>query len=182
MLIKEVLQTEASPDTVKGSFTRDLVTSKLWLINELGKIKSEFDNIYILGSWYGNMSILLLAPSQTAVKFRKAINVDRDQSRIDQGQELAKKLGVDDKIETMVKDVNDLDFRQVTDLSAVINTSVNDMDSMTWFDNIPAGTVVALQSRESLENFEFTKKLYSGEKDLEDPETKYTRYMVIGIK
>lgn len=182
MLIKEVLQTEASPNTVKGSFTRDLVTSKLWLINELSKIKTKFDVIYVLGSWYGNLSILLLAPSQTSIKFKKIINVDRDADKIEQGQQLAKKLGVDDKIETMVKDVDDLDFRQLTDSSVVVNTSVNDIDTTSWFEHLPIGTLVALQSRDSLENFKFTKKLYTGEKDLEDPETKYTRYMVIGIK
>ena len=57
------------------------------------------------------------------------------------------------------------------------------MKNEGWFDNIPKGTLVALQTRdEDLDQFKFTKLLYSGKKDLRDPETAYTRYMTIGIK
>jgi hypothetical protein len=50
---------EFSPLTVQGSFENGLILNKLWLIYELQKIQDQFSTIYILGSWYGNMSILL---------------------------------------------------------------------------------------------------------------------------
>ena len=50
---------EFSPPTLRGSFESGLILNKLWLIHELKKIKDQFSTIYVLGSWYGNMSILL---------------------------------------------------------------------------------------------------------------------------
>jgi hypothetical protein len=171
---------EFSPDTRAGSFTEDLVISKLWLIKEVEKIHNEFNTIYVLGSWYGNLSLFLL---HKHIKFKKIINVDIDRDSLATGQKLAKKLGVSDKIEPMKKDANTLDYRQAVSPSLVINTSCNDMDNEGWFDNIPEGTLVALQTRDNtLDEYDFSKVLYQGERELTDPETEYTRHMVIGIK
>ena len=172
---------EFSPSTLAGSFTYDLITCKSWLISEVSKIHKDFNSIYVLGSWYGNLSLFLI--NKNNIKFDRIINVDINRKVLSTGNKLAKKLGIDDKIEPMIKDANDLDYRQATAPSLVINTSVNDMKNDGWFDNIPSGTLVALQTRdEDLNEFKFTKLLYSGEKDLKDPETAYTRYMTIGIK
>jgi len=172
---------EFSPSTLAGSFTDDLITCKSWLISEVSKIHKDFNSIYVLGSWYGNLSLFLI--NKNNIKFDRIINVDINRKVLSTGNKLAKKLGIDDKIEPMIKDANDLDYRQATAPSLVINTSVNDMKNDGWFDNIPSGTLVALQTRdEDLNEFKFTKLLYSGEKDLKDPETAYTRYMTIDIK
>ena len=172
---------EFSPSTLAGSFTDDLITCKSWLISEVAKIHKDFNSIYILGSWYGNLSLFLI--NKNNIKFDRIINVDIDRKVLSTGHELAKKFGIDDKIKPMVKDANELDYRQATEPSLVVNTSVNDMKNEGWFDNIPKGTLVALQTRdEDLDEFKFTKLLYLGKKDLRDPETAYTRYMTIGIK
>lgn len=172
---------EFSPNTLKGSFTDDLVVSKLWLLSEVGKIHKDFNSIYILGSWYGNLSLFLL--DKNHIQFKKIINVDIDKKVLNTGHELATKFGVADKIQPMVKDANDLNYRQAKPLSLVINTSVNDMENKGWFDNIPNGTLVAIQTRdEDLDQFKFTKVLYSGSKKLKDPETSYIRNMIIGVK
>jgi len=55
-----MLMNEVSPDTIEGSFSNDLVLSKLWLIRELKRMQPTFGTIYILGSWYGNLSLLML--------------------------------------------------------------------------------------------------------------------------
>ena len=171
---------EFSPSTLIGSFTEDLIISKLWLINEIKKIHNEFNTIYILGSWYGNISILLIS---RYIKFKKIINVDINRKVLATGQALAKRLGIDKKIEPMVKDANTLDYRQAVPPSLVINTSCNDMENSGWFDNIPSGTLVALQTRgDTLDEYKFSKTLYTGQKHLTDPETDYTRLMKIGIK
>jgi hypothetical protein len=171
---------EFSPNTLAGSFTEDLVISKLWLIKEVEKIHKKFNTIYVLGSWYGNLSLFLL---HKHIQFKKIINVDIDKKSLVTGQKLAKRLGVADKIDLMIKDANTLDYQQAVSPSLVINTSCNDMDNAGWFDNIPKGTLVALQTRDdTLDEYDFSKVLYQGERDLTDPETKYTRHMVIGIK
>ena len=172
---------EFSPNTLKGSFTDDLIISKLWLISEVSKIHKDFNSIYILGSWYGNLSLFLL--DKNNIQFKKIINVDIDKKVLSTGHELATRLKVADKIQPMVKDANKLTYQQVKPPSLVINTSVNDIKNNGWFDNIPKDTLVALQTRdEDLDQFNFTKVLYSGSKQLTDPETSYVRNMMIGIK
>jgi hypothetical protein len=94
----------------------------------------------------------------------------------------------------MLKDANDLDYQQVDDRSVVVNTSLTDMKGRSWFDRIPPGTLIVLQGRDHVVNrnfysakdiqkrFPLSQVLYSGELNLEDPETNYTRYMIIGKK
>ena len=163
---------EFSPKTLSGSFTEDLIISKLWLIKEIEQIHNKFNTIYILGSWYGNISILLI---NKYIKFKKIINVDIDQQALTTGQMLAKKLGIDKLIEPIVKDANTLDYQQAIPPSLVINTSCNDMENDGWFDNIPTGILVALQTRDgTLDEYKFSKVLYTGQRRLTDPETNYT--------
>lgn len=175
--------TEFSPNTLKGSFTKDLVLNKLWLLHELKKIKDHFSTIYILGSWYGNMSLLL---AKSDIKFDHIVNVDTDAHAVETGQQIAKQMGMSDQIEPMVKDVNKLDYRQLDRDGLVINTSCHDMENQGWFDHIPAGVIIALQSRSDVEddlsNYKFSKILFQGSINLTDPETEYTSLLKIGIK
>ena len=57
MRLKQI--TEASPLTVEGSFTPDLLISKLWLWEELSRVLDRLDiqqvnAVYVLGSWTGS--------------------------------------------------------------------------------------------------------------------------------
>lgn len=99
MLIKE-----ASPDTLIGSFTPDLIMSKLWLLYEVSRFNKTFDTIYILGSWYGNLSLLLF--QQHEITFRRIANVDERKEKLETGEILAQRLGISDKIIPMAKDAN----------------------------------------------------------------------------
>ena len=174
---------EFSPLTLSGSFHRGLVFNKLWLIHELEKIQNSFSTIYILGSWYGNMSILL---AKSSIEFDHIVNVDADRQAVATGYKIAKLMNVDDKIEPMVKDANELDYRQLDSQGLVINTSCHDMSNQGWFDNIPRGIIVALQSRDDVDDdltgYKLSRTLFEGTKQLRDPETKYTSILKIGIK
>lgn len=180
---------EASPDTIEGSFTDDLIKSKAWLAKHVLKIMQDqkidhFNTIYVLGSWYGNMGMFL---HNSPIKFDKLINVDIDKEAVEVGKRLSDKMGIDN-IEHMVKDVNRLDYRQIKEPSLVINTSANDMEGTNyWLMEIPEGTLVAIQSREGpLELFDkrypLSETLYLDKLDLKDPEEPYTRYMKIGVQ
>ncbi len=97
-------------------------------------------------------------------------------------------------VEYMLADSNKLDYRQLGDRGLVINTSLTDMPGRSWFLNIPEGTLVAMQARDQdpgqqfnntqdiVDRFPLSKVLYHGRMQLRDPETEYTRYMVIGRK
>jgi hypothetical protein len=183
---------ESSPATPEGSITDDLLYSKIWVVQTLKKLnKTNFSTVYILGSWYSNMSIVL---DRLGISADKIINVDKNKKRVEIGKKMVNNANVEANIEHMVKDVNLLDYRQIDQNSIIINTSVLDIDGTGWWDNIPKGTVVVLQSRNETNNtpheklsdlendFPMSKILFKDTVQLEDPETKYHRFMIVGIK
>jgi len=183
--------TESSGYSLQGSFTRDLIVSKVWLLTELAKIAPAVGTVYILGCWYGNMSLYMnLLPM---IKYTNIINVETNQDMLDQSESMHDHIGATN-VEHMYKDANDLDYRQLGNAGVVINTSLTDMDGTDWFRHIPDGTLVAMQARDRdpgnqfespediLAKFPLDQVLYAGTKQLQDPETRYRRFMVIGRK
>jgi hypothetical protein len=174
---------EFAPLTMAGSFHRSLIFNKLWLISELSQIKDSFSTIYVLGSWYGNMSLLL---ARSSIRYDQIINVDRDAQVVRAGQAIAEKMGLADGIRAMVADANTLDYSDLDSDSLVINTSCYEIKNTKWFDRVPAGTMMALETRtdvdEDLEDYELSNVLYQGSRELTDPETDYTSVLKIGVK
>jgi hypothetical protein len=174
---------EFSPSTLQGSFESGLILNKLWLIHQLRKIQDQFSTIYILGSWYGNMSILL---NRSGIQYDHIVNVDQDAGVVRGAQRIARILKIDNRIEPMIKDANNLDYRQLDQDGLVINTSCHDMANQGWFDHIPAGVIVALQSRDDVDHdldaYNLSRTLYQGSRSARDPETDYTSVLRIGVK
>lgn len=192
MILEDIFTLEeSSGHSLEGSFTPDLVFSKLWLIRELAKISPDVSTMYVLGSWYGNLALLLHRYPQVQVD--RVINVENNPEFLKGSQNLLNTADVGN-VEYMLKDANDLDYRKLGQNGVVVNTSLNDIKGTDWFENIPTGTLVAMQARDQVENKQFSSPedieqkfpldqvLYSGSLDLEDPETEYTRFMVIGVK
>ncbi len=182
---------ESSGYSLAGSMTRDLTASKVWLLSELEKIQRQYTTIYMLGSWYGNTALYMtLQPRITADKI---ILVEKRKEFLSTSQQLLDMAGAKN-VEYMLADSNKLDYRQLGDRGLVINTSLTDMPGRSWFLNIPEGTLVAMQARDQdpgqqfnntqdiVDRFPLSKVLYHGRMQLRDPETEYTRYMVIGRK
>jgi hypothetical protein len=182
---------ESSGYSLSGSFTPDLIRSKVWLLKELSKIAPELDTVYVLGSWYGNLALYMHL--QPTVDYRQIINVETDADMLNQSQRMLDHVGAE-RIEYMLKDANKLDYQQLGTNGAVINTSLTDMPGTAWFENIPAGTLVVMQARDRdpgeqyhstqdiIDRFPLSQVYYTGTLDLQDPETAYQRFMVIGRK
>lgn len=192
MIIQELYNLEESSGySFAGSFTSDLVFSKYWLMKELNEIRPEISVAYILGAWYCNLAIYLRKYNRPDVQ--KIINVETNKEFLGTGRRILDALGADN-VEYMAQDANNLDYRQLDNRGAVINTSLTDMAGRDWFDRIPPGTLVVLQARDHdpgqkfsspkdiQKKFPLNQLLYSGSLGLEDPETTYTRFMTIGIK
>jgi hypothetical protein len=173
---------EFSPPTIHGSFDRGLVLNKLWLLHQLEKIQDKFTTIYILGAWYGNMSILL---AKSRIQYNHMVNVDQNVDVTRAAKRMGRMLNIGNT-EYMVKDANQLDYRELDQDGLVINTSCHDMENQGWFDHIPAGVMVALQSRDDvdhdLEDYDLGQTLYQGSRSAQDPETSYTSLLRIGVK
>jgi len=182
---------ESSGYSLQGSFTHDLTKSKVWLLSELAKIQSDFSTVYVLGSWFGNLALYMTL--DPVVRAKKIINVDVKPEWLAQSQRMLDHVGADN-VEHMLRDANLLDYRQLGSNGAVINTGLTDIDGREWFDRIPSGTMVVMQARDQnsgnqfssaddiLEKFPLSQVSYSGSLQLQDPETPYRRFMVIGTK
>ena len=174
---------EFAPLTLAGSFHRSLIFNKLWLISELSRIKDSFSTIYVLGSWYGNMSLLL---ARSSIDYDQIINVDRDARVVRAGEAIAEKMGLADGIRSIAADANRVNYDQLDHNSLVINTSCYEIKNTAWFDRVPTGTMMALETRtdvdEDLEDYELSNVLYQGSRELTDPETDYTSILKIGVK
>ena len=194
VIINEILTlpvNESSGYSLAGSFTHDLIKSKVWLLTELARIAPQVGTVYVLGSWYGNLGVLLAL--DPVIRFKQLINVETDPKFLQVSKRIHDRLGIGNA-EYMLKDANDLDYRQLGNNGVVINTSLTDMPGQAWFDRIPAGTLVVLQSRDHdpgneahgtqdiIDQYPLSEIIYDGELKLQDPETTYTRYMVIGVK
>ena len=192
MILNELYALEESSGySLQGSFTHDLTKSKVWLMQQLARVQPEISTMYILGSWFGNLALYMTLDPVAQVK--KFINVETDKSMLDQSRRMMNHIGARN-VEYMNRDANNLDYRQVDGDSVVVNTSLTDMDGTEWFNNIPDDTLVVMQARDNdpghqfhstqdiLKKFPLNDVLYSGDLDLQDPETQYTRYMVIGRK
>jgi len=189
---------ESSGPSLEGSYTPDLVFSKLWLARELKNVlqQQRIDSVpvaYILGSWYSNLSTIL---RRTGVPIDRIVDVEQRGEWLEIGQQLQQGMNIQG-VEHMQADANDVDYRQLQTPGLVINTSTNDISDHGWFDHIPSGTIVVLQGRDAVpdgaehtyqspeelvEMYPLETVLYSGTWNLEDPETDYQRSMVIGIK
>lgn len=189
MLLDDIV-TEVNRNTLSDSFAENLVRGKLWLAVNLLKIQDRFDTIYVLGSWYGNMAMIL---SRLPISYQQIVNVDLDADALRQGQRLNREFGVAN-VKSMRANANDLDYRRLGPRGAVINTSVTNMSGAGWFDNIPPGTRVAMLARDNdsgaRNQFSSVKQLaqqfplsdiqYQDQLPDQDPQTDFDHFLVIG--
>jgi hypothetical protein len=189
---------ESSGYSLAGSYTTDLILSKIWAVRKLQRAMDrlgidEIATAYVLGSWYSNMSTIL---RRSHVHIGKIIDVEKNEKWLRQGRAMQQSMNIDG-VAYMKADANQIDYRQLQEPGLVINTSTTDIPDHGWFDHIPNGTLVVLQGRNNvlpgaehsfdspdqlLELYPLEKVLYQGKIKLEDPETEYIRSMVIGIK
>jgi len=196
VILQEILTHQSNIDessgySLAGSFTRDLIASKVWLLTELEQIQQHYTTMYILGSWYGNLAVYMTL--QPTIQVDRVINVETDTEMLDTSQRILDRVGAQN-VNSMLADANKLDYRQLGSAGVVVNTSLTEMPEQAWFDHIPTGTIVAMQARDRdpgvkyhsvgdiQRKYTLSRVLYHGSMRLRDPETEYTRYMTIGVK
>jgi SAM-dependent methyltransferase len=184
---------ESSPHTVSGSFTSDLIASKMWLVQALKVIlknKSAGD-IYVLGSWYGNIGVFL---QKENVKFNNLVLVETNAEALSISKEILKDLNRKKRLKLLHADACNINYESGNSLT-VINCSSNEMHP-SWLSRVPSDALTIIQSRNNvprqyvetrkladLDNaFSLRKTIYIGEIKLKDPKIQYTRFMKIGYR
>jgi hypothetical protein len=189
-------------------FSRGQLESKLWLVKELQKTKVDLGTVFLCAGWYATLATMLFESSITVDKIR-SFDIDDTCRAI---AETFNKPWVKDnwKFKSSTKDIMDInyEFERYEVIRAdgttcplddtpdtIINTSCEHIENFAeWYDKIPAGKLVILQSNNffevdehvncSIDIDDFSRQtplksvLYSNSLELE----KYTRYMRIGYK
>lgn len=182
------------------AFSSGQILSKIWLAESLEKVielnvLTQPRNILCLGGWYGLTNFILRTRNRIKVKKFRSLDID------------PKVAEIADKINNSWE-WQDWQFKSITgnadeflytleDFDTVINTSVEHMESQQWFENIPGGSLVALQSNDMphedhlgchsdldgfIKEFDLSETFFTGEKLFCYPDWSFRRFMIIGIK
>lgn len=188
----------AETTNITDHFSRGQIASKLWMVEKLSDIvdNSQLGTVIMYGGWYATIAEVLFK----YFNIKKYYNLDLDQDVLDVANDFNYKNS--NKFSSMLCDVNSLKYSngecvlpnsEQVKPTVVINTSCEHMND-EWFNNLPSGQFVVLQTNnyfeneqhincvhsvdEALSKYKFSEVLYSGSLDA----VLYERYMIIGFK
>ncbi|MDA8882805.1 hypothetical protein N9I00_00195 [bacterium] len=191
-------------------FSRGQLRSKLWLVHELKKCNADLGTVFLCAGWYATLATMLF---ESDIKVDKIRSFDIDETCVDIAETFNKPwFGNQWQFKSITADILDIDYTQHTwqcwsktnnrmsypiidSPDTIINTSCEHIANFAaWYDLIPDGKLVILQSNNffeveehvncinSIEEFvvmaPMQNILYSGELKLD----KYKRFMIIGYK
>lgn len=187
---------ELHPD----AFSSGQILSKLWLAEALEQVIDKYNfcqprKILCLGGWYGIMNFVLQARNKIQIESYRSLDIDPEVERL---ADLVNNSWEwqDWKFKAITGDANNFKYSQ-DQFNTVINTSTEHLESKDWFDLIPSGCLVALQSNNMLheehchnhtsladlrKEYLLSEIYFAGEKIFEYPTWQFTRFMIIGKK
>ena len=184
----------------QDAFASGQILSKLWLAETLEDVIgyqyiTDPLRILILGGWYGQLHLIFRLRKQLKIDYTASLDIDPN---VKTTAELLNETWVwqSRKFSAITEDANDFRY-DLKDFNLVINTSVEHIRTKQWFENIPLGCLVVIQSndmlhddhhnnhkslREFLEEYKMSEYYYDGVKAFSYPDQMFKRYMIIGRK
>jgi hypothetical protein len=180
-----------------NAFSHGQMHSKLWLCDNLEPYMPKGANVIVIGSWYNLMGLLLLSRNNN---YNSIKGIDIDASAISIANQLCQSWMIqpDLKIYNEVADANTYDYNGY---QVFINCSVEHINTNEWYQRIPKGFLVCLQSSDVNNNdpvwdirnpnntidefagkYPLTHTLYRGSKLFTYNNFSYNRFMIIGLK
>lgn len=165
-----------------------------------------FGTVYVLGGWYGVLGAMLLADARFDIG--RVLSIDLDSGCVEIAEFLNRRHVAAGRFGAIVADMLEIDYAAgaspsdddsegAPDLAPdlVVNTSCEHLDPFAdWYDRVPAGALLALQSNDMFAEPVHTncvadlaafraqapmaEELYAGALKLR----RYTRFMLIGRK
>lgn len=186
------------------SFYHGLVVSKLWLCEELEKIldndKIIKPSVVVLGGWHNLISFMMVIRRP---KFYNEFNsYDKDPDSTDVAYKICDAWKFEEpKIHNHTVDACTIDFKNLQN-TIFINCSVDQFENNIWYDNIPKGSLVCVQTTDIIDEnplweinqrtkdinefkqkFKLNQLLFSGVKEIKyGDKIFYNRLMLIGYK
>ena len=193
----------------RDAFSRGQISSKKWLVEELVKLDINLGTVFLCAGWYGSLALLLF---ESGLKIEKIRSFDKDENCYKIADTINRPYVMSEwKFKAQTEDIHLINYRdghtydtfksngEAQELydkpNTIVNTSCEHLTSFVlWYNLIPKGTLVALQTNDYFEiddhvncvnNIDEFKKmapldniLYEGALNLE----KYNRYMLIGYR
>ena len=191
-------------------FSQGQIKSKMWLLEELKKLKLDLGTVFLCAGWYGTLATMLF---ESKIKVDKIRSFDIDESCVEVAEIFNKPWFVDEwKFKSITDDIMNIDYdkhvwqfwsnknnrmsRPITDVpDTIINTSCEHIhDFELWYNKIPKGKLIILQGNDYFELNEHVNCSAEQESFSEKaPMTeilylgtidcgKYKRFMKIGLK
>jgi hypothetical protein len=178
------------------SFSHGQIKSKLWLCEYLEPYIPKNATLLILGSWVNVTGFMLL--TRRPNHYSHVRGIDIDESTVEIANKICSYWYIEGIQRSTVDDANKIDMRG---FNTVINCSSEHMEGMQWFNNIPSGTTVCIQSSNIvdpsepwlvtnpsatfdifMEKYPLTDIKFAGTLPIRYKDWGYDRYMIIGIK
>ncbi len=179
------------------SFSHGQVLSKIWLCEQLEPLMPEGTNITILGSWHNVLGFMLSVRRPNY--YKNILGVDIDPEVIDVADKITNCWSFGKHmIRNVHEDANEFEFHKD---EVIINCSSEHFKDTKWFDKIPEGTLVCIQSSDVIieespwfinqpsptleifaERYPVSKTLLLDTLDINYDSWGYKRFMLIGVK
>lgn len=183
------------------SFSDGQMRSKLWLCDELENALdlSRSYTIWIYGSWYGTLALLFFVREKIKIEKIHLFDIDPEALRV--SGKVLNTWDIQGRVEFHQMDCTELKpGDRMFDEKApdiIINTSCEHFENRQWLEQIPSGTLLAMQSTDmehpthiqrmqSLQDFENKMPMgsvaFAGTLDFSYPNFKFKRFMIIGAR
>ena len=174
---------------IDNAFNHKQVACKTWARDRLYEsLGGKFDQIAILGGWYGVLAAMLLDDSRFEIGAIESIDMDPSVAAVAE----TLNAGANGRFKAVTGDMYRLDYAALA-ADLIVNTSCEHIaDLRGWLDLLPKGTNVLLQSNdyfsepshiscvESADAFERLARLATIKFSGALPMKNYTRFMLIG--
>ena len=179
------------------SFSHGQIVSKLWLCEQLEQYIDKNRDITILGSWHNVLGFMLSI--RKPGYYKNILGVDSDINVIEIADKITNAWSFGkNQIRNICENANDLEY---SNNDVIINCSAEHFESNQWFDNIPTGTLVCIQSSDVtdpespwfirqpsstidkfVERYPLSKTHYLDTLSIDYTTWGYKRFMIIGEK
>lgn len=178
------------------SFSHGQVSSKLWLCEQLEQYLPPKAKILILGSWHNVLSFMMLTRKPNS--YQEILGIDIDKSATEVADKINDAWVYSNTVKNIMQDANTVDY---SGYDCIINCSGEHFENSSWFDKIPKGMLVCVQSTnikdpgdpwfikqptptltDFLATYPVEEKLFADNKRIWYGSWGYNRYMLIGRK
>jgi hypothetical protein len=186
----------------KDAFSSGQVGSKIWLVQSLEDVIKDLNlrglftqplKVMIIGGWYGITNFILQSRNQIQIDFVRSVDIDQ---KACENADLINENWVwqNWKFKSLCQDANNTEY---FDFDVIINSSVEHIPTLHWWENIPENKLVILQSNDMIHDdhvynhptidqfsndFELSQTLFLSSKTFDYGNWQFTRFMKIGIK